>query len=108
MSQGVRYTLEAIPTYTNLPNFIKNLNFGMFKKTRTYVNDFQKLIHQIIDKRKHTNDSSKDILSLLMNATATEDEETGENLKPLTETDLVSNIFVLLVAGHETTYVIYL
>jgi cytochrome P450 len=68
-------------------------NFA-FKKA---MNDLNKIIYQIIEKRRQNPEDKDDLLAMLMNA---RDEETGEGM---TDLQLRDEILTLFVAGHETS-----
>ena len=68
------------------------------------MNTFRNVAVELIEERKKDMSAIRyrDALSLLLEASENPDEESRQ-FQPLSETELLSNIRVLLIAGHETT-----
>ena len=91
--------LRVIPT-----KFLRsNLKIGAVGKLHFAVKSFTDVISKIIEKRERSDDKDEaaDILSLLLKERKNNRDQSSGGI--LTDEELVSNSFVLLVAGHDTT-----
>jgi cytochrome P450 len=70
---------------------------GQVKKHKLLAEDSRAIIRKIIEDRKTSNESHDDLLDMLL---ATRYEDTGE---PMSTKQLIDEISILFVAGHETT-----
>ena len=70
---------------------------GQIKKHLALSEESRKIIRDIIEERKASNESHDDLLNMLL---ATRYEDTGE---PMSVKQLIDEITILFVAGHETT-----
>ncbi|KAF0972815.1 hypothetical protein FDP41_009064 [Naegleria fowleri] len=89
--------------YELFPKFIRD-HIGIFphKPTKDIASRFTDSIQKIIQHRSsHDDKEYNDILSLLLQA-RDEGKKNNES-DSMTDKELISNCFVLLVAGHETT-----
>ncbi|KAG2386757.1 hypothetical protein C9374_002501 [Naegleria lovaniensis] len=107
LEQKTNFFLQYVDALRIVPTrFLrKHLKVGLYAKLHDSVDSFQRLIMDIIRKRELEEGSSlnhedkSDILSLLLRDRKSKQHNGGS----LTDAELVSNAFVLLVAGHETT-----
>ncbi|EFC48757.1 predicted protein [Naegleria gruberi] len=92
-----------LPVYNIFPKWIRQ-HVGIFphKPAQLISNQFTKSINDIINERKTKNQEEEtphsDILSLLLNA-----RENWSKDESMTDEEIISNCFIFLVAGHETT-----
>ncbi|MEP2937430.1 MAG: cytochrome P450 [Gilvibacter sp.] len=70
---------------------------GQIARHKKLAHESREIIQQIIEQRKHSDDQFDDLLDLLL---ATRYEDTGE---PMSMRQLIDEITILFVAGHETT-----
>jgi cytochrome P450 len=99
----VSFLMPRVHIYCLIPKFIRDyLSFGWVAKVGRDVQYFKEEIKKMINTRRkliqEKKNTSKDLLSLLLSGAESED-----GLAPLTDRELVSNVFVFLLAGHETT-----
>jgi cytochrome P450 len=80
--------LAALPDQTPLP---------LLRRKHQAVNELDRIIYQLIARRRATPGDRSDLLSLLLAVT---DEETGERMSDLQAHDEVTTLFI---AGHDTT-----
>ncbi|EFC46693.1 predicted protein [Naegleria gruberi] len=100
--------INSINTYRTCPKVIRNhINIGLFGKVRDAATCFKQAIGKIIQKREiheenesTSDDQKSDVLSILLRERKTKQKDENGSL---TNDELISNSFVLLVAGHETT-----
>lgn len=108
LEQKTNFFLHYIDTLRLLPTrFLRqHLKVGLFAKLHDSVQSFRKVILDIIQHREQQDengqeeDDKSDILSLLLRERKISGKQGGGSL---TDSELVSNAFILLVAGHETT-----
>ena len=70
---------------------------GQVRKHKLLAEESRGIIRRIIEERKNSNESHDDLLDMLL---ATRYEDTGE---PMSTKQLIDEISILFVAGHETT-----
>ncbi len=70
---------------------------GQVRKHKLLAEESRSIIRKIIEDRKNSNESHDDLLDMLL---ATRYEDTGE---PMSTKQLIDEISILFVAGHETT-----
>lgn len=70
---------------------------GQIKRHKLLAEESRSIIRQIIEDRKNSKEQHDDLLDMLL---ATRYEDTG---KPMTTKQLIDEISILFVAGHETT-----
>ncbi|KAL0480466.1 cytochrome P450 [Acrasis kona] len=87
--------------------FVPKGSLSFIPFVNRYLSDveyFKNEIQRIIDHRARNKDSSsKDILSLLLDGAGNNLTQEKEDLAPLSHSELISNCFIMIVAGHETT-----
>lgn len=71
----------------------------------TTVEKILNLIAQVIESRKNTSADEKprDILQLLLESSEHADEKTKESHNQMTQLEMISNSFAVLIAGHDTS-----
>jgi cytochrome P450 len=89
------------PLYFLIP-YLNRYPMGNMAKAYKNLEEFNGFIQSLIDQRRkdmneHKFDNSKDLLSTLLRETAKNHED------PLTDEELVHNLNVFFVAGHDTT-----
>ncbi|KAL9644989.1 hypothetical protein ABK040_004482 [Willaertia magna] len=98
--------------FSSLPTkFLRqNLKAGPLKSIHECVAEFTKVIGDILEKRKAEREQDvddNDVLSLLLRAReenlASGNGSDKNAASEITDEELISNIFILLVAGHDTT-----
>jgi len=112
--------MSKMPLYGDVPDFIKKLNIEPFKSVRQIAHDFTGVAHDLIKFAKEKNDQ-RNILALLVNNSVQDgahsqqqqqqqDTESAEQHLPhsytageLNADELVSNVWLMLFAGFETT-----
>ncbi|KZT55763.1 cytochrome P450 [Calocera cornea HHB12733] len=96
-------TSRSILFLAFLPHWTYRLPIPALRRLFEAINVLESILQGIIDTRRiagASNDSeSKDIFSLLLAANEREKGSKGA----LSDRELVSNVFILLLAGHETT-----
>jgi len=70
---------------------------GQVKKHKTLSEEIRKIIRDVIEERQSSQEKHDDLLDMLL---ATRYEDTGE---PMSVKQLIDEITILFVAGHETT-----
>jgi cytochrome P450 len=70
---------------------------GQVRKYEKLSNESRAILREIIETRKQSLDTHNDLLDMLL---STRYEDTGE---PMSDTQLIDEITILFVAGHETT-----
>ncbi|KAG2385616.1 hypothetical protein C9374_003431 [Naegleria lovaniensis] len=94
---------HMLPLYELFPKFIRD-HIGIFphKPAKDIASRFTDAIQKIIQNRTaHSEMEYHDILSILLQA-RDEGKKNNES-DSMTDEELISNCFVLLIAGHETT-----
>jgi len=88
------YTIEKLHTPVRMPDFVPTpFNLRM----KRAVDLLNKIIYEIIDKRKSEGESKDDLLSMLMDV---KDEETGETMS---KQQLRDELMTIFLAGNETS-----
>lgn len=110
--------IEATRTWLSIQNLLRvfplwcwlNLNFGVFAKVKESTRTFKSIVNKLIETRRRAldNDSAadannrRDILSLLLKGSSSSADESS-TATTLSPDELLSNIRIFLIAGHETT-----
>jgi len=75
----------------------------LFKKTNIAVRETKSYMQELIDYRvEHFNEVRHDLFSLLVDSNMNHEEQDGVKRR-LTDNELISDIFIYLLAGHETS-----
>ncbi|KAJ8592967.1 cytochrome P450 [Rhizopogon salebrosus TDB-379] len=74
-----------------------------FRRTRVAFDELQRFLAVMIQERKGSqlNEDDSDLFSSLL--AANDDENLWKGKAKLTDSELIGNVFILMVAGHETT-----
>ncbi|EJT98651.1 cytochrome P450 [Dacryopinax primogenitus] len=105
LSQCFDVSANAVILQSVLPQWMWNLPLRHFKKVKEANLALESIVRRIIEKRRSEGPSpsaeanEKDVFSLLLNANDAEKDTKAA----LTDQELVSNVFLLMLAGHETT-----
>lgn len=94
---GTFFRLQALP----LSNYLPIKRNREYKRQLSLLN---KIIREIIEKRRAENEPRRDLLGMLM--TAVHEDEPGSTVQPktgLSNEDLRDEIMTMFLAGHETT-----
>ncbi|OAX42462.1 cytochrome P450 [Rhizopogon vinicolor AM-OR11-026] len=95
-------TLQGIVIKVLVPTWAMGFTKG-FRHTRLAFDELQRYLTEMIQERKGSErkEDDHDLLSRLL--AANDDENLSEGEVKLSDSELIGNIFILMVAGHETT-----
>ncbi|EJT98649.1 cytochrome P450 [Dacryopinax primogenitus] len=99
---GVKITSTSVFILAMLPRWLFDLPLKPLRRLRTARRSLEVILRRLMDIRRAEgldNDMNHDVFSLLLKAN---DAEKGSK-DHLTDQEVVSNVFLLLLAGHETT-----
>jgi len=105
LSQCFEISASAVIPQAMLPQWALNLPLNYFRRIKEANLALESIVRRIIEKRRAEGPSpqqeanEKDVFSLLMNANDAEKDTKAA----LTDQELLSNVFLLMLAGHETT-----
>lgn len=90
-----------------LPQFLRKLRIGIFGRVQKALAGNMEVIGELINERlqqrTEAGNGNKDILQLLIDNAET---NTDEEYRAFSKEELISNCFIFLIAGHETTGII--
>lgn len=90
---------DNLDKYLISPNFLLNSRIAYFQKLKLLFSEFEQYLVEVVEQGIRENDSTKnDILTSLIRGMDTEKED-----KCLSSQEILANIFIFLIAGHETT-----
>jgi len=93
--ESFRGVLDNLQTRLAWPDFF--FKIPPLKKIDLYFSETRKYLYELMEKQPNQKEVKKDILNLLLNS---RDQETES--KKLTDAEIVADIFMFLLAGHET------
>ncbi|KZT55773.1 cytochrome P450 [Calocera cornea HHB12733] len=107
LSQCFEVSANAVIPQALLPKWVLNLPWSYFKRIKEANLALESIVRRIIEKRRQDGPNplteaeanEKDVFSLLLNANDAEKDSRAA----LTDQELLSNVFLLMLAGHETT-----
>lgn len=96
--QSLDKLMEYLPFIIFFPSWLlRNSPISIMRKMQDCADEFRIYMSELIADHQHFESSRGDLLGSIVKATATDDKATW------TEEETIGNIFVFILAGHETT-----
>lgn len=98
--EAVRTVVGNLFAIILVPKILRKLPTTYFRKLEDAYNDFGVYMRELLEREKLGKDSDGNLLSTLVQHSATENGADEEGV--LHDQEIIGNTFILLVAGHET------
>lgn len=104
---SLRALVDNLIIIVMLPRWMLSLPFKRLRETRMAYNEFGDYVRKLIDSEKHRDHSTGTGLNSVLKAFVDGSTDAAGVLKEgriLSDDELLGNAFLMLLAGHETTY----
>jgi cytochrome P450 len=112
---GFTFTFRSVMEYMNrsissvffangiLPKWIPHALMPFFKKDFAAHKDLETYLHALVDNAERSEEETHNLLDRLVRSRREEQEVTSKRNPGLTDAEVLGNVYIFSLAGHETT-----
>jgi cytochrome P450 len=113
--KGYHFTFRGVMEYMNrsmlsvffangvLPKWIPRRLMPFFRRDFAAHEDLEKFLHALIEKAETAEDETHNLLERLVRSRREEQEVTNKRNPGLSDSEVLGNVYIFSIAGHETT-----